>query len=240
MPKVRHALVTGASRGIGFEVCRQLADQGVRVALAARSREKAERAVEELKKSGVDALPVELDVTSEDSVERARKDLFFRLGTIDILVNNAGVMKDSEGPWGPAASALSVPVALVSKTWDTNVVGAYRTVQAFVPGMREGGWGRVVNVSSGMGQFAEMGGLYPAYRMSKAALNALTKLLSVEMAGTGVLVNSVCPGWVRTEMGGAKAPRSVEEGARGVTWAAMLPDGGPTGGFFRDGKLLPW
>ncbi|HYJ47786.1 MAG TPA: SDR family NAD(P)-dependent oxidoreductase, partial [Pyrinomonadaceae bacterium] len=128
----------------------------------------------------------------------------------------------------------------VREAFETNTLGAWRMCQAFIPLLRRSAHGRVVNVSSESGSLASMGGGTPAYSVSKAALNALTRMLADELKSSGVLVNSVCPGWVATEMGGRDAPRSVEEGAASVVWAATIPDGGPTGGFFRDGEPLPW
>jgi NAD(P)-dependent dehydrogenase (short-subunit alcohol dehydrogenase family) len=238
MTRPRLALVTGANRGIGLEVCRQLLASGHRVVLTGRDAARVEAASTSL--GGERVAGLVLDVTDERSVERAAAQVRERWGHVDVLINNAGVVLDTKGPWGPAATVSAVPPHTIRATWETNVLGAYRMVQAFVPGMVAEGWGRVVNVSSGMGQLSEMGSMVPGYRMSKAALNALTRTLSAELRGSGVLVNSVCPGWVRTNMGGHGATRSVEEGARGIHWAATLPDDGPQGGFFRDGVALDW
>ena len=235
----RTALVTGANRGLGFEASRQLARAGYRVLLAARDPGKAEAAAKRLRGEKLEALALELDVTSDATFAQLKA-----IGTVDALVNNAGVMLESDD--NPLAagllsrSALDVAPALVRETFETNTLGAYRVIQAVAPGMRERGYGRIVNVSSGLGQLDDMGGGYPAYRVSKTALNALTRIFASELRGTGVLVNSVCPGWVKTDMGGPQAKLAPEEGVKTIVWAATLPDDGPTGGFFRALKPIPW
>lgn len=230
----RVALVTGANRGIGFEVCRQLARAGFAVILGARDAEKGTGAAEVLIGEGLNVLPRQLDVTDRGSIDGLRLWAQDRFGKLDVLVNNAAVLYDS---WQSAAGA---DLKLVREAFETNTLGAWRMCQAFLPLLRRSAGGRVVNVSSESGSLAGMGGGTPAYGVSKAALNALTRMLADELRGDRILVNSVCPGWVATEMGGPDAPRSVEEGAAGVVWAATLPDSGPTGGFFRDGEPLPW
>lgn len=235
----RTALVTGANRGLGFETARQLARLGYRVFLASRDPVKAEVAARLLRDEEFDAFPLELDVASDASCRMLGK-----VGSVDALVNNAGVMLESEE--NPLAagllsrSALDIAPALLRDTFETNTLGAYRVIQAVAPGMRERGYGRIVNVSSGLGQLNDMGGGYPAYRVSKTALNALTRIFAAELRGTGVLVNSVCPGWVKTDMGGPQARLAPEEGVATIVWAAILPDDGPTGGFFRSLKPIPW
>jgi NAD(P)-dependent dehydrogenase (short-subunit alcohol dehydrogenase family) len=219
------ALVTGGNRGIGLEVSRQLAQSGMRVLLGARDAAKGEKAAREMARGGFDVEAVTLDVTDAASI-RAIGD---RLGAVDVLVNNAGVDYDTD------QSAISADLARVRRTFETNLFGAWAMAQAIAPGMRKRRWGRIVNVSSGAGSLAEMGRGPPGYSASKAALNAPTRLLAGELAGTGVLVNSVCPGWVATDMGG-RGGRLVHDGAASVVWAVTLPDNGPTGGFFRDGR----
>ena len=151
-----------------------------------------------------------------------------RMTMFDILVNNAGIMTRED-----SASAIEA-------TFKTNALGPFLLCKVFVPGMVQRGFGRVVNVSSGMGQLSQMNSGYPGYRMSKTALNAVTRMFADEAQGTDILVNSVCPGWVRTDMGGANAARSIEEGADTIVWLATLPEGSPSGGFFRDRKAIAW
>jgi len=222
------ALVTGANRGIGFEVSRQLAKAEMRVIIAVRDPNKGEAAARKLADDGLNVEPLELDVTDGARIEALRAPL----SRVDVLVNNAGIDYDSD------QTALSADLDRVRRIFETNLFGAWATAQAVAPGMRERGWGRIVNVSSGAGSLTSMGRGTPGYSASKAALNALTRLLAAELAGSGVLVNSVCPGWVATDMGGGGRP--VSEGAAGIVWAATLPDEGPTGGFFRDGRALAW
>ena len=222
----RVALVTGANRGIGLEVCRQLGARGWRVFLGARDYEKGAAAA---RRHGGDVSPVALDVNDPDAPLR----LAAAIGPVDVLINNAGVHYDT---W---ETGLNADWRIVREAFETNLFGAWRMAQAFAPEMRARGWGRIVNVSSGAGSLASMGAGTPAYATSKAALNALTRVLAGELQGSGVLVNAVCPGWVATDMGGAGG-RPVGDGARSVLWAVDLPDGGATGGFFRDGQPVAW
>lgn len=228
-PSTPLALVTGANRGIGFEICRQFGQAGMHVLLAARDLEKGEAAARVLAGEGITVRPARLDVTDAASVRA----LAATAGQVDVLVNNAGVDYDTD------QTALSADLGRVRRTFETNLFGAWAMAQAFAPGMRARRWGRIVNVSSGASSMADMGSGPPGYSASKAALNALTRLLAAELSGTGVLVNSVCPGWVATDMGGSGG-RPVRDGAASVVWAALLPDGGPSGGFFRDGKPVAW
>ncbi len=233
-PVEKVALVTGAYRGIGLEVSRQLARLGFAVVLTARDARKGEEAAAALKGAGLNVVPFPLDVTDRQSVDAARLFVEERFGRLDVLVNNAAILYDS---WQRAETA---DLETVREAFETNTLGAWRTAQAFIPLLAAGGHGRIVNVSSESGSLELMGGGTPAYGVSKAALNALTRMLADELRASRVLVNSVCPGWVATDMGGPDAPRTVEEGAAGVVWAATLPDDGPTGGFFRDGEPLAW
>jgi NAD(P)-dependent dehydrogenase (short-subunit alcohol dehydrogenase family) len=228
------ALVTGANRGIGFEVVRQLAGLGFAVVLGARDGAKGEEAARSLGGEAAGVFARRLDVTDGASVEASSLWVGGRFGKLDVLVNNAAILYDS---WQLAGAAN---LDTVREAFETNTLGPWRMSKAFVPLLRESGRGRIVNVSSESGSLALMEAGTPAYAVSKAALNALTRMLAAELRGSRILVNSVCPGWVKTEMGGPDAPRSVEEGAASVVWAATLPEGGPTGGFFRDGEPLPW
>ena len=230
----RIALVTGGNRGIGFEVCRQLAQREFTVLLTARDGAKAETAAKELRGAGI-VKPLVLDVADEHSIKNAAAEVAARHGHLDVLINNAGINYDT---WETAANADID--GTVMETITTNLLGPWRICQAFLPLLQKSQAARIVNVSSESGSLANMGGGPPAYQVTKAGLNALTRTLAGELRGASILVNAVCPGWIATEMGGPGAPRSVSEGASGIVWAAMLPDGGPSGGFFRDGKPLPW
>jgi NAD(P)-dependent dehydrogenase (short-subunit alcohol dehydrogenase family) len=228
------ALVTGANRGIGFEVCIQLALRGFRAVLAARTFEKAQRATATAESRGVTLVPIELDVTRHDTIPSAVATLLKDFGRIDVLVNNAALLLDK------GEGLLELSEEGLRATFETNLFGAIAVAQAVVPVMLRQKDGRVVNVSSQAGQLSSMGTYAPAYSMSKAALNAFTRQLAAATRGSGVLVNSVCPGWVRTDMGGRRAPRSVEQGAEGIVWLATLPKSGPTGKFFTDRGELDW
>lgn len=229
----RVALVTGANRGIGLEVCRQLASEGFVVLLSARDAAKSRAAASKLKNAGhVEALV--LDVANPRSIKRSAAEVTKRYHRLDVLINNAGINYDT---WETAENA---DMSTVMETIQTNLLGPWRLCQAFLPLLRKSRAGRIVNVSSESGSLAQMDAGPPAYQVTKAALNAFTRTLAGELRGSGILVNAVCPGWVATAMGGAGAPRSVAEGAAGIVWAATLPDNGPNGGFFQDGKPLPW
>lgn len=237
-PPDRIALVTGANRGLGFETSRQLARRGIRVILTGRHPAKGQEAVERLR---AEHLPVEflpLDVTNPEDVSRLTATIADRHGHLEVLVNNAGVLLEAADP--SATGVLTGALEMVQQAFDTNTLGPLRLCQALVPLMRVQGYGRVVNVSSGMGQLAEMNGGYPAYRLSKTALNALTRMLADELKGSNILVNSVCPGWVRTDMGGPHASRTIEEGVDTIVWLATLPNGSPSGLFFRDRQPMAW
>jgi NAD(P)-dependent dehydrogenase (short-subunit alcohol dehydrogenase family) len=226
------ALVTGANRGIGREVARQLAERGYVVVVSARDPKQAERAAAEIGEStGGETVALTLDVADPQSIARAGARVKESPGRLDVLVNNAGVGTD----FGVAGTEPDFEA--IQRALETNFYGAYRLTIALLDLLRASEHPRIVNVSSGMGGVAEMGGWSPGYRVSKAALNALTRILSTELAGDGFLINSACPGFVKTDMGGPMgAQKPVEEGAAGIVWLATLPDDGPTGGFFRDGK----
>jgi NAD(P)-dependent dehydrogenase (short-subunit alcohol dehydrogenase family) len=242
MSSGRVAVVTGGNRGIGFEVCRQLAQAGMKVILAARDPDKGEQAAHRLRAEGHDVDSAVCDVADESSVDGFCDHVLKRYGRVDVLINNAAIIPDGSNDWSSDDnSVFAVPRAAVRQGFESNVLGAYQLCQRLIPGMRERGWGRVVNVSSGMGALTDMGGRYPGYRLSKASLNAMTRIFARELgASSGVKVNSVGPGWVKTDMGGAGATRDLDEGARSVTWGALLDDDGPTGGFFRDGERIDW
>lgn len=231
------AVVTGANRGLGLEACRQLARRGYAVVLTSRDPERGEGACAALAGDGLEVEWIQLDVADDDSIQRMAGELEARHGRVDVLINNAGILEDSSSQ---GAGALEAQRALLRRTMDTNAFGALAVAQRLVPLLRRGGPGRIVNVSSGLGQLEDMEGGYPAYRLSKTALNAVTRMLAAELAEDGIPVNSVCPGWVRTDMGGPEAERSVEQGVDTIIWLATLENELPSGGFFRDRKRIPW
>jgi NAD(P)-dependent dehydrogenase (short-subunit alcohol dehydrogenase family) len=221
------AVVTGGARGLGVEVCRQLAQAGFTVWCTARSLDHAERTAEALRADG-DVRAEALDVADPT----AAAELAARLEGVDVLVNNAAIDYDTD------ARAVTADLDRVARALDTNLYGAWRAAQAFASHLRASEHGRLVNVSSAAGTISDMGGGLPAYHLFKLALNGLTRMLAAELRADGVLVNAVCPGWTDTDMG--RGGRPVADGARSVTWACLLDDDGPTGGFFRDGRPLPW
>lgn len=234
MPDEKIAVVTGGNKGIGFGICRSLASQGIRTILTARDVAKGEIAKEQLKQEGLEIIFHPLDVTDENSIDSLASFSAREFGKLDILINNAAIRKDA-GMMG-----LDVPVEIVREMMETNLYGPLMLCQALAPLLKKSAAGRIVNVSSGMGSLAGMGGGSPAYRITKTALNAMTKVLASEFRGTGVLVNCCHPGWVRTDMGGRGASKSIDEGADTPVWLALLPKDGPTGGYFQDRKPMPW
>jgi NAD(P)-dependent dehydrogenase (short-subunit alcohol dehydrogenase family) len=226
----RTALVTGGNRGIGIEACRQLAGTGLRVVLTARDAGRGEDAAKALRNEGLNVHFEQLDVTDGGSVEACARRLSDAGTDVDVLVNNAGVY--------PTEGVFQVSEETFRRALEINTLGPFRTCRAFVPAMVRRGYGRVVNVSSGGGSFGE--GIGPvAYGASKAALNALTVKVAEATRGE-VKANAMCPGWVRTDMGGAGAPRSPEQAVDTLLWLATLPSDGPNGGFFRDRRPIPW
>jgi NAD(P)-dependent dehydrogenase (short-subunit alcohol dehydrogenase family) len=232
------AVVTGGNRGMGFETCRQLGRRGARVILTSRDPAKGEAAAAGLRGESLKVRHHQLDVADDASIGRLAEFIRSEFGRLDILINNAGIARGKGEPRERAMRTFEATSAGLREVLATNLIGPFLLCQTLIPLME--GHGRVVNVSSGMGQLSEMGGGLPAYRISKAGLNALTRIFAREVEGTGVKVNAVCPGWVRTDMGGAGAARSVEEGGATTVWLATLPDDGPSGGLFRDRKQIPW
>ncbi|MGB5976199.1 MAG: SDR family oxidoreductase [Cyclobacteriaceae bacterium] len=226
----RIALVTGANRGIGLEVCRQLAEAGYITILTSRGADKGKAAADKL---GHDKLRhMHLDVADAESIDKVARQVEDDYGRLDVLVNNAGIMYDT---WQQAHTA---DMGQVDEAIRTNLMGPWRMCRAMIPLMQKHNRGRVVNVSSEAGSLKSMAGNTPAYSVTKAALNALTINLAAGLQGSGILINSVCPGWVRTDLGGESAPRSIERGAASIMWAVNIPDDGPSGGFYRDGEPI--
>ena len=231
MENGRVALVSGGNRGIGLEVCRQLAERGITVVMGSRDAEQGREAAVGLP----DGVVVhQLDVADPKSVERLARSVEEEFGRLDVLVNNAAISND-EGQSGAEADLDRVKEAL-----EANLFGAWRLCEVAIPMMRRNGYGRIVNVSTGLASLEDMRGGSPGYRVSKTALNVLTRILASELRGSGILVNAVNPGWVQTEMGGSGAMRTVEEGAEALVWAATLPNNGPNGDFFRDREPVAW
>ncbi|MPZ20762.1 MAG: SDR family NAD(P)-dependent oxidoreductase [Luteitalea sp.] len=230
----RVALVTGANRGLGLETCRQLLGRGMRVVMTGRDEDATERARRGLDLAAGSAIVVRMDVTDRASIEAAHRVAVKRYGAVDVLVNNAAVL------FSESTAVLSIPADELLRTFETNLFGVIEVCRLFVPPMAANGYGRIVNVSSGAGQLASMSTYAPAYSISKAALNAFTRILAQTYSSRGVLANAVDPGWVRTDMGGPAAPRSVEQGVDTTVWLATLPDNGPTGRFFRDRRPIEW
>ena len=228
------ALVTGANRGLGLETARQLLARGLDVVLAGRDDDALDRAFHSLDRASQQAMTVRMDVTNPESIRSAQRAVAGRFGGVDILVNNAAVLLFEN------EDVLSIPLDAYRRTFETNLFGAIEVSRVFAPAMAQSGYGRIVNVSSGAGQLARMSDYAPAYSMSKAALNAFTRILAHTYQRSGVLVNAADPGWVRTDMGGPSAPRSPREGADTIVWLATLPDNGPTGGFFHDRHPVAW
>ncbi len=224
------SLVTGANRGIGKEVAIQLGALGHHVLVGSRDAAKAAATVDAIASTRGRATALPLDIANPESVDRAVAQVE-NLGELDVLVNNAAITYDT---W---QSAIDPDFEVVREALETNLFGTWQLTAALAPRLRASSHGRIVNVSSGAGALDDMGGRIPAYRVSKVSLNALTRMWAAELPG--VLVNSVCPGWVATDMGGSGG-RPVSDGAAGIVWAATLPDDGPTGGFFRDQQAIPW
>ena len=237
--KQQVALITGSNRGIGFEIAKQLAMKKIEVILTSRDSANGEAAVRKIARDGVKkVVAMKLDVSNQVSVDNLLDKVEKTFGRLDILVNNAAILIDKDN-----VVASNADLETVKATLETNLIGAWRMCKAFIPLMKKNSFGRIVNVSSGAGEFEYMatsGGYWPAYSVSKASLNALTVMLASELKGTNILVNAVCPGWVRTDMGGSNATRSVEEGAATPVWLATLPDGEPTGYIFFDKKQINW
>jgi NAD(P)-dependent dehydrogenase (short-subunit alcohol dehydrogenase family) len=230
----KRALVTGANRGLGRQVAIELAARGLQVIVAARQAAAAEETVAAIHERGDAAEALEMDVSDSASIAAAAREYAGRFDRLDVLVNNAGVYLDK------GYTALTVPREIARTTFDVNTIGPLDMVQRFLPSLRAAGEARVINVSSGYGALDGLASEATSYSLSKLALNGATIILADAVAADGIAVNSVCPGWVRTDMGGAEAPRSIEEGAAGIVWLATEADQSLTGKFFRDGELILW
>ncbi len=230
----RVALVTGADKGIGFATAMLLAQRGFHIILTARNEDKGMHAFRLVENMTGKAVFWELDVTNPITIHRVCEYVKRSFNRLDVLVNNAGIQVDQD----ILGSYVDFPK--IKSTMDTNLFGALILAQAFLPLIIQNKYGRIVNVSSGLGQLSSMTGKNLAYRLSKTGLNVVTRVLADEMKDHNILINSVCPGWVRTDMGGPAAPRSADEAADDIVWAAMLPDGGPSGKFFRYKKEIDW
>lgn len=235
---LRVALVTGANRGIGLEIVRQLARQKVMVVLGSRDPSKGTKAALTLAQEGLSVSVIQLDVAAALSIKAAVEECSQKFGPIDILVNNAAILQD--GAMGFEGSILEVPDEIFEYTLSINFLGPLRMIREVLPSMLRRNYGRIVNISSRAGQLLNMDKGFPAYRVSKTALNVLTQIVAAECKDKNIKVNAVSPGWVRTELGGPDAQLTVEQGADTPVWLATLPDHGPTGGFFEHRIRLPW
>jgi NAD(P)-dependent dehydrogenase (short-subunit alcohol dehydrogenase family) len=228
------ALITGANRGIGFETARQLASRGVHVVIGARQAADGQKGVDAIQEAGGKASALRMDVRDSGSIQAAARAFPRIADRLDVLVNNAGIYPDK------GSSILTISRNQLAATFQTNTCGSVVVTQAFLPFLRKARGARVINVSSGYGQLSDLSPDVPSYCLSKLALNGVTIMLAKALLGDGIAVNSMCPGWVRTDMGGSSAPRSVEEGADTAVWLATDAPPDLTGKFFRDRKEIPW
>jgi NAD(P)-dependent dehydrogenase (short-subunit alcohol dehydrogenase family) len=228
------ALVTGGNRGIGYELVKQLALNGFKVILASRDPGMGNEAVQKLKELNLDVPCVKLDVANQESIHQAAVAINEKYGRVDVLINNAGVYLDEN------EKLLVMDPCILEKTMATNFFGVYHVIRSFIPLMEKHGFGRIINVSSEYGEMSEMS--YPgvgAYKLSKFALNGLTRLVAAEIK-EDIKINAVDPGWVSSDMGGPSAPRTPKQAAESILWLATIGPEGPSGGFFKDGKQIPW
>ena len=228
------AAVTGGNRGIGFQICRDIANKDLKVLLTARNSEKGAESAKILQEEGLDVTFYELDVSSAESIDNFVSRVKKEFSRIDVLVNNAAIIPDAR------SSGLSVEIQELQVSLETNVYGIIQLSQKIIQLMIKNNYGRIINLSSGMGQFADMGSGYLAYRISKTAVNTITKVLANETDSYNIQINSVDPGWVKTEMGGAGASSSVEEGADTIVWLSTRPDNSPTGMFYKKREIISW
>jgi NAD(P)-dependent dehydrogenase (short-subunit alcohol dehydrogenase family) len=245
MSETKIALVTGANKGIGYEIATGLGALGYRVGVGARDEARRETAVEKLRAAGVDAFGVLLDVTSDQSVTDAAELIERQAGHLDVLVNNAGISGEMGPGWVQDPTTLDLDV--VRTVVETNVIGVIRVTNAMLPLLQRSTSPRIVNVSSGVASLTrqadpdiEIGPIMAAYAPSKSFLNAVTVQYARWFAGTNILINAACPGLVATDFTGFHGPRTPEQGAATAIRLATLPDGGPTGSFFEDDGVIPW
>jgi len=235
----RVAVVTGANRGIGLEIVSQLAkNKDIHVILTCRNEEEGQKALLDLSSTQGKITFHKLDVTDELSIKNLKNYLEHDVCRVDILVNNAGIFLDNHA--SKQQNVMDVELDILRKTMEVNLYGPLRLSQLLIPLMEKNNYGRIVNMSSGLGQISDMGPEFTAYRLSKVGLNALTRILAAQTKGQNILVNTMCPGWIKTRMGGPDAPGSVEEGADTAVWLATLDNGGPTGHYFRDRTPIEW
>lgn len=230
------ALVTGSNRGIGFEIAKQLAKAGVKVILSARTLAKLQATQQLLESEGLQTDGIELDVANRNSIQKAAEHIEARYGHLDFLVNNAGILPDADSE----ASGLTVAADTVREVFETNTLGPLQVSQVMAPLLRKGKNAKILNISSGMGALNDMDGGYASYRISKTALNAVTRILASELERDDILVYSICPGWVRTEMGGAQAERTPAQSVAGILPVLLAEKPQPSGSFLRDGKPIAW
>ncbi|MGH8320913.1 MAG: SDR family oxidoreductase [Gammaproteobacteria bacterium] len=239
MDEKKIAVITGANRGLGRETAWQLAQRGFHVVLTARNPQAGAEVLRDLQTEKLSVELRKLDVNSTEDAQALAKHIKESHGHLDVLVNNAGILTESSREAGAKSSdPLKVSPVTVMEHFNTNTLGAVRLIQALVPLMPGGA--RIVNISSGMGALNDVGGGHLAYRISKTALNVATRVFANELRPRNILVNSVCPGWVKTDMGGANASRTIEKGAETIVWLASAPEATESGFFWRDKKKIPW
>ena len=232
------AVVTGSNRGMGLTSCQALAQQGFHVLLTSRDLESGKSAAKVLSDQGLSVEAVKLEMTSQSDIDSLANYLRDTHGRVDVLINNAGILID--GDINNPTSICEADAEVIRKTLEINTIAPVMLIKALLPLMQQAGYGRIINISSGMGQLSDMGGQHPGYRISKTALNAVTAIFAAELKDSGITINAVCPGWVRTDMGGGNADRSPEEGVDTTVWLATSSDNSQTGGFYRDRKIIDW
>ncbi|WP_243556150.1 SDR family NAD(P)-dependent oxidoreductase [Priestia megaterium] len=228
------ALVTGGNRGIGYELVRQLAMKGFKVILTSRNSETGHKAVQKLKDSHLDVSFLTMDINNQTSIGQAAAKVSEQYGRLDVLINNAGIYLDKN------QKLVDMDPSVLEKTLETNFFGAYHVIRSFMPLMEQQAYGRIINVSSEYGAMSEMSSPgVGAYKLSKLILNGLTQLIAAERT-KDIKINAVDPGWVSSDMGGPSAPRTPQQAASSILWLATIGPGGPSGGFFKDGKQINW